>query len=124
MEGGEMKEKVDKYIYYISENRYRVKFLKVDKKRNIKIKFDQYINGSLEDAINLRNNKLKENGLSLEEEKKKDDFFADFDVKEKKQTKTNPTKTRSTVSVKNTKKVDKYLYEIEKGKKYRIFIRK
>ena len=119
-----MQEKVDKYIYYISENRYRVKFLKVDKKRNIKIKFDQYINGSLEDAINLRNNKLKENGLSLEEEKKKDDFFADFDVKEKKQTKTNPTKTRSTVSVKNTKKVDKYLYEIEKGKKYRIFIRK
>ncbi len=119
-----MQEKVDKYIYYISENRYRVKFLKVDKKRNIQISFDQYINGSLEEAKNLRDNKLKENGLCLETEKKKTDIFADFDVKEKKQTKTNPTKPRTTVSGKDTKKVDKYLYEIEKGKKYRIFIRK
>lgn len=124
MEGGKMQEKVDKYIYYISENRYRVKFLKVDKKRNIQISFDQYINGSLEEAKNLRDNKLKENGLCLETEKKKTDIFADFDVKEKKQTKTNPTKPRATVSGKDTKKVDKYLYEIEKGKKYRIFIRK
>ena len=124
MEGGKMQEKVDKYIYYISENRYRVKFLKVDKKRNIQISFDQYINGSLEEAKNLRDNKLKENGLCLETEKKKTDIFADFDVKEKKQTKTNPTKPRTTVSGKDTKKVDKYLYEIEKGKKYRIFIRK
>lgn len=126
MEGVGMQEKVDKYIYYISENRYRVKFLKVDKKRNIQIRFDQYINGSLEDAISLRDNKLKENGLCLETEKKKVDFFADFDVKDKKQTKTNLTKSRATVSSKNTntKKVDKYLYEIEKGKKYRIFIRK
>ena len=124
MESGKMQEKVDKYIYYISENRYRVKFLKVDKKRNIQISFDQYINGSLEEAKNLRDNKLKENGLCLETEKKKTDIFADFDVKEKKQTKTNPTKPRTTVSGKDTKKVDKYLYEIEKGKKYRIFIRK
>lgn len=124
MEGGKMQEKVDKYIYYISENRYRVKFLKVDKKRNIQISFDQYINGSLEEAKNLRDNKLKENGLCLETEKKKTDIFADFDVKKKKQTKTNPTKPRATVSGKDTKKVDKYLYEIEKGKKYRIFIRK
>lgn len=119
-----MQEKVDKYIYYVSENRYRVKFLKVDKTRNIRISFDQYINGSLDEARNLRDNKLKENGLCLETEKKKTYFFAEFDAKEKKQTKTNPTKPRATVSGKDTKKVDKYLYEIEKGKKYRIFIRK
>ena len=119
-----MQEKVDKYIYYVSENRYRVKFLKVDKTRNIRISFDQYINGSLDEARNLRDNKLKENGLCLETEKKKTDFFAEFDAKEKKQTKTNSTKPRATVSGKDTKKVDKYLYEIEKGKKYRIFIRK
>lgn len=124
MEGGKMQEKVDKYIYYVSENRYRVKFLKVDKARNIRISFDQYINGSLDEARNLRDNKLKENGLCLETEKKQTDFFAEFDVKEKKQTKTNSTKPRATVSGKDTKKVDKYLYEIEKGKKYRIFIRK
>ena len=124
MERGKMQEKVDKYIYYVSENRYRVKFLKVDKTRNIRISFDQYINGSLDEARNLRDNKLKENGLCLETEKKKTDFFAEFDAKEKKQTKTNSTKPRATVSGKDTKKVDKYLYEIEKGKKYRIFIRK
>lgn len=83
MEGGKMQEKVDKYIYYVSENRYRVKFLKVDKTRNIRISFDQYINGSLDEARNLRDNKLKENGLCLETEKKKTDFFAEFDAKEK-----------------------------------------
>ena len=119
-----MQEKVEKYIYFVSENRYRIKFLKVSKKDNIKISFDQYINGTLDDAIKIRDAKLKENGLCLETEKKKTYFFAEFDAKEKKQTKTNPTKPRATVSGKDTKKVDKYLYEIEKGKKYRIFIRK
>ena len=58
MEGGKMQEKVDKYIYYVSENRYRVKFLKVDKTRNIRISFDQYINGSLDEARNLRDKNL------------------------------------------------------------------
>ena len=32
-----MQEKVEKYIYFVSENRYRIKFLKVSKKENIKI---------------------------------------------------------------------------------------
>lgn len=27
-----MQERVEKYIYYVSEDKYRVKFLKVDKK--------------------------------------------------------------------------------------------
>lgn len=78
-----MQGKVDKYIYYISDNKYRVKFLKANEKNNIKIKFDQYVNGSLEDAIILRDNKLKENGLSLEQEKNREDYFSDFVVKEK-----------------------------------------
>ncbi len=118
-----MQEKVEKYIYFVSENRYRIKFLKVSKKENIKISFDQYINGTLDDAIKIRDAKLKENGLLLNKQKKDEDFF-----EIKKNTK-NPQKIKSKKecikkSPKATNKVDKYIYEIEKGKKYRIFIRK
>ena len=70
-----MQEKVEKYIYFVSENRYRIKFLKVSKKDNIKISFDQYINGTLDDAIKIRDAKLKENGLLLNKQKKDEDFF-------------------------------------------------
>lgn len=118
-----MQEKVNKYIYYVSENKYRVKFLKVDKKHNKKINFDQYIIGTVDDAIKLRDEKLKENGLLLDEEKKIEDIFESKKfVKEKKETK--PRKERKPAVNQATNKVDKYIYEIEKGKKYRIFIRK
>lgn len=118
-----MQEKVEKYIYYISDNRYRVKFLKIDKKNNNRINFDQYINGTLEDAIKLRDNKLKENGLLLEKAKQENDIFEEKSV-EKKQEVKKIKKERRNVLNKDTNKVDKYIYEIEKGKKYRIFIRK
>lgn len=117
-----MQEKVEKYIYFVSDNRYRVKFLKVDKEKNIRINFNQYINGSLEDAIKLRDEKLKENGLSLNDEKKSNDIFEEKTPTKKKETK--PKKERKTTINQATNKVDKYIYEIEKGKKYRIFIRK
>ena len=118
-----MQEKVEKYIYFVSENRYRIKFLKVSKKENIKISFDQYINGTLDDAIKIRDAKLKENGLLLNKQKNDEDF-----LEIKKNTK-NTQKIKSKKecikkSPKATNKVDKYIYEIEKGKKYRIFIRK
>ena len=120
-----MQEKVEKYIYYISENKYRVKFLKIDKNKNVKIKFDQYVVGSLEDAIKLRDDKLKENGLTLEKEKKIEfDIFAVPNDSKKKQKQTQEKKTRTSSNSKNPNKVDKYIYEIEKGKRYRIFIRK
>lgn len=118
-----MQEKVEKYIYYISENRFRVKFLKVDKKNNTKISFNQYINGTLEEARKLRDDKLKENGLSLEDNKKQEDIFEIKPVVENKK-ESKPKKERKCVANKDTNKVDKYIYEIEKGKKYRIFIRK
>ena len=70
-----MQEKVEKYIYFVSENRYRIKFLKVSKKENIKISFDQYINGTLDEAIKIRDAKLKENGLLLNKQKNDEDFF-------------------------------------------------
>ena len=119
-----MQEKVEKYIYFISDNRFRVKFLKVDKKNNIKINFDEYINGTLDDARNLRDKKLKENGLTLEKEKKKDIFFEEQQPNIDKSNIKKEKKERKVAANVNTKKVDKYIYEIEKGKKYRIFIRK
>lgn len=118
-----MQEKVEKYIYYISDNRYRVKFLKIDKNSNNKINFDQYINGTLEDAIELRDNKLKENGLLLEKAKQGNDIFEEKSVEKKTKVKKNKKERKNAVNV-ATNKVDKYIYEIEKGKKYRIFIRK
>ncbi len=120
-----MQEKVEKYIYYISDEKYRVKFLKVDKKNNTRINFDQYVCGTLDDARKLRDDKLKENGLTLEKETKdKIDIFSvnNDSVETKKEIK--PKKTRKSPEGNDKSKVDKYLYEIEKGKKYRIFIRK
>ncbi len=118
-----MQEKVEKYIYYISDNRYRVKFLKIDKKNNKKINFDQYINGTIEDAIKLRDNKLEENGVLLEPSKQANDIFAEKVVGKKQKEKKDKKERKNDVNA-ATNKVDKYIYEIEKGKKYRIFIRK
>lgn len=118
-----MQEKVEKYIYFVSENRYRIKFLKVSKKENIKISFDQYINGTLDDAIKIRDAKLKENGLLLNKQKNDEDFF-EIKKNTKNTQKIKSKKECIKKSPKATNKVDKYIYEIEKGKKYRIFIRK
>ena len=118
-----MQEKVEKYIYFVSENRYRIKFLKVSKKENIKISFDQYINGTLDEAIKIRDAKLKENGLLLSKQKNDEDFF-EIKKNTKNTQKIKSKKECIKKSPKATNKVDKYIYEIEKGKKYRIFIRK
>lgn len=117
-----MQEKIEKYIYYVDENKYRVKFLKVDKKNNKKINFNQYLNGTLEEAIKLRDKKLQENGLLLEDVKQENDILCECFIKEKKEKIIKKEKKSSANN--NTNKVDKYIYEIEKGKKYRIFIRK
>lgn len=122
-----MQEKVEKYIYYISENRYRVKFLRIDKKTNRKIRFDQYIDGTIVEAMKLRDDKLKENEIRLTKIKVATDIFEtiaeDSSIEKVKKEKTEKVK-RNLVENANPKKVDKYIYEIEKGKKYRIFIRK
>lgn len=120
-----MQEKVEKYIYYVTDNKYRVKFLKVDKKNNTRISFDQYVIGTLEDARKLRDDKLKENGLTLEKEvKDRNDIFTIKNENEEPKKESKPKKQRKSPEGKDKSKVDKYIYEIEKGKKYRIFIRK
>ena len=118
-----MQEKVEKYIYYISENRYRVKFLKIDQLNNRRINFDQYINGTLTDARKLRDKKLEENGILLENKKNINDIFEEKVAKKEQKTKKEKKERKNAINA-ATNKVDKYIYEIEKGKKYRIFIRK
>lgn len=119
-----------KYIYKISENKYRVKFLRINKKKNTKIYFDEYIDGTLEEAIKLRDEQLKINGIELDVEKSNcNDIFNIDENKEKKKKEITKKKQISSGEKENikssaTNKVDKYIYEIVSGKKYRIFIRK
>lgn len=115
-----MQERVEKYIYYIADDFYRVKFKKVDKNTHRTITFDQYVRGNLEKAIELRDEKLKEYGFTLEQEQKKEEFV----IESKEELKPKLTKSKSKTNIKKAILVDKYIYEIIKGKKYRILIRK
>ena len=114
-----MTEKLnEKYIYKLSDNKYRIKFLKIEPGTKKRLYFNLNFEGTLEQAIELRNEKLKEFGLELNKPPKIDIFKEEEKVvKERK-----PRRPSTAASCKN--KVDKYIYEIVEGKKYRIFIRK
>ena len=114
-----MTEEIDeKYIYKLSDNKYRIKFLKIEPGTKKRLYFNLNFEGTLEQAIELRNKKLKEFGLELNKPPKIDIFKEEEKiVKERK-----PRIPSAAASCKN--KVDKYIYEIVEGKKYRIFIRK
>ena len=108
----------EKYIYKLSDNKYRIKFLKIEPGTKKRLYFNLNFEGTLEQAIELRNEKLKEFGLELNKPPKIDIFKEEEKVvKERK-----PRRSSAAASCKN--KVDKYIYEIVEGKKYRIFIRK
>lgn len=108
----------EKYIYKLSDNKYRIKFLKIEPGTKKRLYFNLNFEGTLEQAIELRNEKLKEFGLELNKPPKIDIFKEEEKVvKERK-----PRRPSTAASCKN--KVDKYIYEIVEGKKYRIFIRK
>ena len=108
----------EKYIYKLSDNKYRIKFLKIEPGTKKRLYFNLNFEGTLEQAIELRNEKLKEFGLELNKPPKIDIFKEEEKVvKERK-----PRRPSAAASCKN--KVDKYIYEIVEGKKYRIFIRK
>lgn len=108
----------EKYIYKLSDNKYRIKFLKIEPGTKKRLYFNLNFEGTLEQAIELRNEKLKEFGLELNKPPKIDIFKEEEKVvKERK-----PIRPSAAASCKN--KVDKYIYEIVEGKKYRIFIRK
>ena len=49
----------EKYIYKLSDNKYRIKFLKIEPGTNKRLYFNLNFEGTLEQAIKLRNEKLK-----------------------------------------------------------------
>ena len=55
----------EKYIYKLSDNKYRIKFLKIEPGTKKRLYFNLNFEGTLEQAINIRNEKLKEFGLEL-----------------------------------------------------------
>lgn len=94
-----MQKKVDKYIYIISENNYRIKFSKVSNKKGINFQYDKCFNCTLDEVIKIRDKELEK----IESEIK---LLQNQQIKNK------------------IVKVDKYIYEMEEGKKYRILIKK
>lgn len=116
-----MQSKVEKYIYFIKENKYRVKILRYSKDEKKYISVDKYIIGTLDTAREFRDQFLKEHNLALEKEEQNEEILKyNDDFKKQKENK----KVSKKSSINNANKVDKYIYEIEKGKKYRVFIRK
>ena len=54
-----MQKKVDKYIYIISENNYRIKFSKVANKKGINFQYDKCFNCTLDEVIKIRDKELE-----------------------------------------------------------------
>lgn len=113
-----MERAEEKFIYRIAENKYRIRFLRINPKTKERVYFHQFYECDLNEAIRIRDAKLKEYGVSLDKPEKIDIFEKKEPVKKTKKV----YKQSASSSCKN--RIDKYIYEIEAGKKYRIFIRK
>ena len=113
-----MERAEEKFIYRIAENKYRIRFLRINPKTKERVYFHQFYECDLNEAIRIRDAKLKEYGISLDKPEKIDIFEKKEPVKKTKKV----YKQSASSSCKN--RIDKYIYEIEAGKKYRIFIRK
>ena len=115
-----MMNQENKYIYYIRDNRYRLKILKYSPLIKDYININEYINDTLDNVIKRRDEILTEYGISLEKNEIKDIF--DSVVEKPKQTR--KISSNRIYNSSDNSKVDKYIYELEKNKKYRVFIRK
>lgn len=124
-----MQEKVEKYIYYIRDNYFRIKFKRIVKDNTIN--FDEYFDGTIEEAVSYRDKKLAEYGLSLEKEKFNGSIFDEIELKSKpeKTNKKQKEKTIDTDKYNQPKKanakevlVDKYIYQLGKNK-FRVRIK-
>ena len=90
--------KVAKYIYQYGDNLFKVSFHRTNKETNKKIDEEVYVNGTFDDALEMRTKLLSKHNLSLD--KKKSDSTNGKSVK-----------------------VDDYIYKLENGS-YRVLIRK
>ena len=65
-----MERAEEKFIYRIAENKYRIRFLRINPKTKEKIYFHQFYECDLNEAIRIRDAKLKEFGVSLDKPEK------------------------------------------------------
>lgn len=101
-----MYETVDKYIYKIGENNYRIKIKKKDSETGLELNISKNYNATLEEIKKIRDN-----------------FINDFDEKiilalKEKRANTPIVKEKFKIEL-----VDKYIYLVDRGK-YRIRIKK
>lgn len=108
----------EKYIYKLGEDKYRVRIIRTASKETSAVNYTTTVNGSLEDAIKLRNKKIKEFGIYLN----KEPTDLEFEYKKSKP-KTKVRKKKTANENKELKRVDKYIYELGTNK-YRILIKK
>lgn len=101
-----MYETIDKYIYKIGENNYRIKIQKKDNETGLELKISKNYFGNIEEVKKIR-----------------DDYINNYDEKviiAKKNSKTNKSLKKE---IQKNELVDKYIYLIDRGK-YRIRIKK
>ena len=103
----------EKFIYEARENVYRIKIIR----ERPKIRIDEYIYGNVQNAIERRNQILKEYNIELYKESSDVDF--NNYILESKTQKKNKINNNSKVKY---QLVDKYIYELSDNK-YRILIK-
>ena len=69
-----MERAEEKFIYRIAENKYRIRFLIINPKTKERVYFHQFYECDLNEAIRIRDAKLKEYGISLDKPEKIDIF--------------------------------------------------
>lgn len=110
----------EKFVYKLGENKYRVRIQRIASSDTQAVNFSETVNGTLEEALALRDAKIKEYGIPLNKER----LGTELDYRKESKPKKKTTKKRTTNTVKgDSKKVDKYIYEISPNK-YRVLIKK
>ena len=104
----------EKFMYEVRENVYRIKIIR----ERPKIRIDEYIYGNVQNAIERRNQILKEYNIELYKESSDVDF--NNYILESKTKKKNKTNNNSKVRYQI---VDKYIYKLSDNK-YRILIKR
>ena len=113
-----MNENDSKYIYELEEGKYRVRIIRQATNDTPALRFSETVNGTFEQAKKIRDAKLREFGIPLN----KTLVSTELEYKKQKKPK-KTTRTKNTEKKKDSKRVDKYIYEIGPNK-YRILIKK
>ena len=104
--------------YELEEGKYRVRIIRQATNDTPALRFSETVNGNFEQAKKIRDAKLREFGIPLS----KTLVSTELEYKKQKKPK-KTTRTKNTEKKKDSKRVDKYIYEIGPNK-YRILIKK